>query len=86
MSIIIGWLLLGLVAGFVASKIVNAKGEGVLLDTMLGIGGAVIGGFIFNLASKPSVTGFNIGSSVVAAIGAIVVLVLYHGLTGRRAL
>jgi uncharacterized membrane protein YeaQ/YmgE (transglycosylase-associated protein family) len=53
---------------------------------MLGIGGAVIGGFIFNLASKPGVTGFNIGSSVVAAIGAIVVLVLYYGLTGRRAL
>jgi uncharacterized membrane protein YeaQ/YmgE (transglycosylase-associated protein family) len=83
---IIGWLLLGLVAGFVASTTVNAKGEGVLLNIMIGIVGAVIGGFIFSVASKPGVTGFNIWSSVVAAIGAIVVLVLYHGLTGRRAL
>jgi uncharacterized membrane protein YeaQ/YmgE (transglycosylase-associated protein family) len=84
--LIIGWLLLGLVAGFVASKTVNARGEGVLLDIMLGIGGATMGGFIFNVASKQVVTGFNIWSSVVAAIGAIVVLVLYHGFTGRRAI
>jgi uncharacterized membrane protein YeaQ/YmgE (transglycosylase-associated protein family) len=83
---IIGWLLLGLVAGFVASKTVNAKGEGVVLDIMLGIVGAMIGGFIVNVVSEPGVTGFNIWSSVVAAIGAIVVLVLYHGLTSRRAL
>jgi uncharacterized membrane protein YeaQ/YmgE (transglycosylase-associated protein family) len=83
---IIGWLLLGLVAGFVASKTVNATGEGVLLDIMLGIVGAMIGGFIFNVASKPGLTGFNIWSSMVAAIGAIAVLVLYHSLTGRRAL
>jgi uncharacterized membrane protein YeaQ/YmgE (transglycosylase-associated protein family) len=79
-------VLLGLVAGFVASKTVNARGESVLLDIMLGIGGAIIGGFIFNVASTPGATGFNIWSSVVAAIGGIVVLVLYHGLTGHRAI
>jgi uncharacterized membrane protein YeaQ/YmgE (transglycosylase-associated protein family) len=83
---IIGWLLLGLVARFVASETVNAKGEDVLIDIMLGIVGAMIGGFIVNVASNPGVTGFNMWSSVVAAIGAIAMLVLYHGLTGRRAL
>lgn len=83
---IIGWLILGLIAGFVASKIVNAHGEGVLLDIVLGIVGAVVGGFIFNAVGEPGVTGLNLWSFVVATIGAIVVLILYHTLTGRRAL
>ena len=84
---IIAWLVLGLIAGFVASKIVNAQGEGVLLDIVLGIVGAAIGGFIFNsLLGEPGVTGLNAWSFVVATIGSIIVLVLYHALTGRRAL
>jgi uncharacterized membrane protein YeaQ/YmgE (transglycosylase-associated protein family) len=70
----------------VASKIVNAQGEGVLLDIVLGIVGALIGGFIFNSLGEPSVTGLNIWSFVVATIGAIILLVLYHAFTGRRAI
>jgi uncharacterized membrane protein YeaQ/YmgE (transglycosylase-associated protein family) len=83
---IIGWLILGLIAGFIASKIVNAQGQGVVLDIVLGIVGAVVGGFIFDAAGGVGVTGFNAWSLLVAIIGSIVVLVLYHAMTGRRAL
>ena len=81
---IIGWLILGLIAGFIASKIVNKSGEGLLLDIILGIVGAVIGGFLFSLIGAAPVTGLNIYSMVVAIIGAIVVLLVYHAIVGRR--
>ncbi|MBE7212438.1 MAG: GlsB/YeaQ/YmgE family stress response membrane protein [Gluconacetobacter diazotrophicus] len=81
---IIAWLILGLIAGFIGSKIVNRTGEGVLLDIVLGIVGAFVGGFIFNAFGHSGVTGLNIYSLVVAVIGAIVVLVIYHALFGRR--
>lgn len=80
----IGWIILGLIAGFIASRIVNKQGEGFLLDIILGIVGAVVGGFIFNVFGAPGVTGFNIWSFIVAIIGAIVVLWIYHALTGTR--
>jgi uncharacterized membrane protein YeaQ/YmgE (transglycosylase-associated protein family) len=83
---IIGWLILGLIAGFVASRIVNARGQGIVLDMVLGIIGALVGGFIFDAAGKVGVTGFNAWSLLVAIIGSIIVLVIYHALTGRRAL
>ncbi|HVY13604.1 MAG TPA: GlsB/YeaQ/YmgE family stress response membrane protein [Rhodopila sp.] len=79
---IIGWIILGLIAGFIASKIVNKSGEGFFLDIILGIVGGVVGGFIFNLFGAAGVTGFNIYSMVVAVIGAVVVLWLYHMITG----
>jgi uncharacterized membrane protein YeaQ/YmgE (transglycosylase-associated protein family) len=82
---IIAWIILGLVAGFIASKIVNKQGEGFFLDIVLGIVGAVVGGFIFSAVGASGVTGFNLYSLVVAVIGAIVVLVLYHAVAGRRA-
>ncbi len=85
MSIII-WLILGLVAGFIASKIVNKSGEGLLLDIVLGIVGAVVGGFLFSMFGAAPVTGLNIYSIVVAVVGAIVVLVVYHAIVGRRAI
>ncbi len=81
---IIGWLILGLVAGFIASKIVNKSGQGLLLDIVLGIVGAFVGGFLFSLVGAAPVSGFSIYSMVVAVIGAIVVLVVYHALVGRR--
>jgi uncharacterized membrane protein YeaQ/YmgE (transglycosylase-associated protein family) len=81
---IIGWLVLGLIAGFIASKIVNKTGEGVILDIVLGIIGAVVGGFLFSLIGAEGVTGFNIYSMFVAIIGAIVVLLIYHAVSGRR--
>jgi len=83
---IIAWIILGLVAGFIASKIVNKTGQGVVLDIVLGIVGAIVGGFIFSLFGAAGVTGFNIWSLIVAVIGAIVVLWLYHSLERRRTL
>jgi uncharacterized membrane protein YeaQ/YmgE (transglycosylase-associated protein family) len=80
----IGWLVLGLIAGFIASKIVNKTGEGVLLDIILGIVGAVVGGFLFAQFGAEGVTGFNIYSMFVAVIGAIVVLLIYHAVVRRR--
>jgi uncharacterized membrane protein YeaQ/YmgE (transglycosylase-associated protein family) len=82
---IVGWLVLGLIAGFIASKIVNKSGAGVLLDIVLGIVGAIVGGFLFTQFGAAGVTGFNIYSMLVAVIGAVVVLVVYHFISGRRA-
>ena len=81
---ILGWILLGLIAGFIGSKIVNSSGQGMLLDIVLGIVGAIAGGFLFSLFGATGVTGFNIYSLLVAVIGSVVVLWLYHALTGRR--
>ena len=80
---IIAWLILGLIAGFIASKIVNKSGEGLLLDIVLGIVGAIVGGYIFNFFGQVGVTGFNIWSMIVAIIGAVVILVIYHAIAGR---
>ena len=80
----IAWIVLGLIAGFIASKLVNKSGEGMLLDIILGIVGAVVGGWLFNAFGMPGVTGFNVYSVVVAVIGAVVFLVVYHALTRRR--
>ncbi len=82
---IIAWLVLGLIAGFIASKIVNKSGEGMILDIGLGIVGAVVGGFLFTFFGAAPVTGLNIYSVVVSVVGAIVVLFLYHSVAGRRA-
>jgi uncharacterized membrane protein YeaQ/YmgE (transglycosylase-associated protein family) len=81
---ILGWLVLGLISGFIASKLVNKSGEGVLLDIVLGIVGAVVGGWLFNTLGHSGVTGFNIYSMFVAVVGAVVVLVVYHALFRRR--
>jgi uncharacterized membrane protein YeaQ/YmgE (transglycosylase-associated protein family) len=83
---ILGWILLGLVAGFIGSKIVNSSGQGMLLDIALGIVGAIVGGFLFSLFGATGVTGFNIYSLIVAVIGSVLVLWLYHMTVGRRAI
>ena len=77
---IIGWIILGLIAGFIASKIVNKQGEGFFLDIVLGIVGALVGGWLFELIGHAGVTGFNLYSMFVAIVGAIVVLVVYHAI------
>lgn len=82
---IIAWVILGLVAGFIASKMVNRNGGSLVLDLVLGIAGAVVGGFIFNQFGSAGVSGLNLYSLLVATIGAVVVLAIYHMLTGRRA-
>jgi uncharacterized membrane protein YeaQ/YmgE (transglycosylase-associated protein family) len=81
---IIGWIILGLVAGFIASKIVNAQGQGLLLDIALGVVGAIVGGFLFSLFGAEGVTGVNLYSMLVAIAGSVVVLWIYHMITGRR--
>jgi uncharacterized membrane protein YeaQ/YmgE (transglycosylase-associated protein family) len=74
----LAWIVLGLIAGFIGSKIVNKTGEGVLLDIVLGIVGAVVGGWLFNTFGAPGVTGLNLYSLLVAVVGAVVLLVVYH--------
>ena len=82
---IIGWLVLGLIAGFIASRIVNKAGEGLILDIVLGIIVAFVGGYLFSVFGAEGVTGFNLYSMFVAIIGAIVVLVIYHAIVRRTA-
>jgi uncharacterized membrane protein YeaQ/YmgE (transglycosylase-associated protein family) len=81
---VLAWIVLGLISGFIASKIVNKSGEGVLLDIVLGIVGAVVGGWLFNSFGHVGVTGVNLYSVLVAVVGAIIVLVIYHALVGSR--
>jgi len=80
---IIAWIVLGLISGFIASKIVNRTGEGVFLDIVLGVVGAVLGGFLFNLVGHAGVTGFDIRSMFVAVVGAVVFLLIKHAVVGR---
>jgi uncharacterized membrane protein YeaQ/YmgE (transglycosylase-associated protein family) len=81
----LGWLLLGLIAGFIGSKIVNKRGEGMLLDIILGVVGAIVGGWVFSMFGASGVNGFNLYSMIVAVIGSILVLVIYHALFRRSA-
>lgn len=83
---VISWIILGLIAGFIGSKIVNKSGQGMLMDIVLGIVGAVIGGVIFNFFGAAGVTGLNIYSLIVSVIGAVVVLFLYHAISGQKQL
>jgi len=75
---LLAWLILGLVAGFIGSKIVNQRGEGLIRDILLGIAGAFVGGFLFQLIGGHGVTGFNLYSLLVAVAGSVVVLVVFH--------
>lgn len=81
---IIAWIVLGTIAGFIASKLVSGGGKGILLDLALGIVGAIVGGWLFNEFGAAGVTGFNIYSMLVAIVGAVVVLGLYHMIFARR--
>ena len=80
---ILGWIVLGLIAGFIGSKIVNRSGQGFLLDIVLGIVGAVLGGFLFSAIGATGITGFNLYSMFVAIVGAVIVLWGYHAISGH---
>jgi uncharacterized membrane protein YeaQ/YmgE (transglycosylase-associated protein family) len=83
------WILLGIMLGLIASKIVSTTGEGTVVDILLGIIGAVIGGWLFAQFNGSGVTGFNLDtlySAGIAAIGAIIALALYHAFFRRRML
>jgi uncharacterized membrane protein YeaQ/YmgE (transglycosylase-associated protein family) len=77
---ILAWIVLGLIAGFIGSKIVNKRGDGLVIDILLGIVGAVVGGWLFNTFGAAGVTGLNLYSILVSVIGAIVVLVVFHAI------
>jgi uncharacterized membrane protein YeaQ/YmgE (transglycosylase-associated protein family) len=81
----LAWIVLGLISGFVASKIVNKSGEGIVMDIVLGIVGAVAGGWLFNTFGHIGVTGINLYSVLVAVVGAVIVLLIYHAVVGSRA-
>jgi uncharacterized membrane protein YeaQ/YmgE (transglycosylase-associated protein family) len=75
---IVAWIILGLIAGFISSKIVNKTGEGIFIDILLGIVGAVVGGFLFKAVGASGVSGLNVYSLVVAVVGSVVFLLVYH--------
>lgn len=79
----LAWIVLGLIAGFVGSKIVNQKGQGVMWDIILGIVGALVGGWLFSMFGASRATGLNLYSLLVAIVGSVIVLVVYHAI--RRA-
>jgi len=80
---VLAWIILGLIAGFIGSKIVNKRGEGLILDIVLGIAGAIVGGWLFSLVGAAGVTGLNFYSIFVAIIGSVVVLFVYHAVVRR---
>ncbi len=80
----IAWIVLGLIAGFIGGKLVNHTGEGLIRDVLLGVVGAFIGGYLFSLFGASGVTGLNLYSLLVAVVGAVVFLVVYHALFRRR--
>jgi uncharacterized membrane protein YeaQ/YmgE (transglycosylase-associated protein family) len=82
---ILAWIVLGLIAGFIASKIFVGSGQGLLMDIVLGIIGAVVGGYLFSALGATGITGFNLWCMFVAVIGAIVLLWIYHLIVGRSA-
>ncbi|MGH9684530.1 MAG: GlsB/YeaQ/YmgE family stress response membrane protein [Candidatus Acidiferrales bacterium] len=77
---ILAWIVLGLLSGFIASKIVNKSGEGILMDIVLGIVGAIVGGWLFTTFGHSGVTGLNLYSLLVSIIGAVILLVAYHAI------
>ena len=81
---IIGWIVLGLIAGWIASKIVDNQGKGLIVDLILGIVGSLVGGWVFSAIGAMPVTGFNLWSLFVAVVGAVIVLVVYHAIAGRK--
>jgi uncharacterized membrane protein YeaQ/YmgE (transglycosylase-associated protein family) len=80
---VLAWIVLGLIAGFIASKLYTGSGQGVLMDIVLGIVGAVAGGYLFTALGATGITGFNLYSMFVAVIGAVVLLAIYHAVMGR---
>ena len=81
---ILSWLILGLVGGFVGSKILNGRGEGLLMDIALGVLGAVVGGFVFSFFGLGGISGLNVWSMIVAIAGSIIVIYLYHNVLNAR--
>ena len=80
---ILAWIFLGLISGFLGSRIVNHQGSGILGDILVGVVGAVLGGVIFNFFGATGVTGLNLWSILVSVIGSVVLLTLYYAVQRR---
>ncbi|MBV8106009.1 MAG: GlsB/YeaQ/YmgE family stress response membrane protein [Hyphomicrobiales bacterium] len=81
---VISWIILGLIAGWIGSKIVNKTGSGMVMDIALGVVGAIVGGLIFSgVFGMEGVSGLNIWSLIVAVVGSVVVLWIYHMVVAR---
>jgi uncharacterized membrane protein YeaQ/YmgE (transglycosylase-associated protein family) len=83
---ILSWIIFGLIAGYIGSKLVNKTGQGMLMNIVLGIFGAVVGGYLATLLGLGGVSGFNLYSLLIAVGGAVVVQVIYRALTGSSRL
>ena len=84
---ILGWIFFGALTGWVASKIVNKRGEGCIVNTALGLVGALMGGFLFRrfVEFRYEAHGFLV-SMFVAVLGAVIVLLNWNAITGRKSL
>ena len=83
---VLGWIVFGLITGFIASKIVNRQGEGCFVNIALGLVGALVGGTLFSLLGTPIFWQFSLRSMIVATLGAVIVLFIYHSVTGKKTL
>lgn len=81
---LIAWIIIGLIAGFVTGKLMKGSGYGPLMDIIVGIIGAVVGGFIMTHLFGASASGGFIYSIIVAVIGAVVLTLLLRLITGGR--
>lgn len=82
---IIAWILVGLIAGALAKAVMPGRDPGgCVITTIIGMVGAIIGGFIVTLLGGPPATGFNLWSILVALVGAVVLLAIYRAVAGRR--
>jgi uncharacterized membrane protein YeaQ/YmgE (transglycosylase-associated protein family) len=80
------WILFGGISGWITSLIMKTDmNQGTLEDVVLGIVGAVVGGYLFNTFGAPGVTGFNLYSLIVAVIGAVVIILVGRILRGQKA-
>jgi len=83
---VIGWIVLGLIAGWLAGQFMRGGGYGIIGDIVLGILGALVGGWLTGmLLGRDTVNGFNIESLIVAVLGAVVLIAISRLFTGRRA-
>ena len=83
---LLAWLVVGAIAGFLASEIMGTR-EGLVMMVVLGIVGAIVGGWVAaDVLKIADVTGINLTSIIVAIVGAIIVIVVYDSLVGRRRL
>ena len=80
---ILAWIVLGLLAGFIGSKLVNQTRSGIVLEMALGVAGAIAGGFVSNALGAPGMTVLNPYSLLVAVAGSALVLVAYHSFFRR---